>query len=267
MNNLSFMPEERQPRDSYVHVFSEKNHPENIRIALAFKKAGGNYSQIGRYFKVDHGSIRDLCLKFKGRLRRTKSWDRWTSHEKKEALKKQFIPLIYQTMYDYRTKAGMNISKPKAIHPWTPRTKFKHVDVDGSRINEGKSYKEYLKEYDAKAKPLRQERMKYFRSQKRDILKTIKAENKVKGRMGPCGRRMRDPRDIAIRSAIKQGKDFVEVIKEFAPEITKPINTCSSCSALLIPDTASVNFISREWDGHSYKFDCECHPGLRLSIG
>jgi len=51
-------------------------------------------------------------------------------------------------------------------------------------------------------------------------------------------------------------------------EETKKLAKCVECDREMIPDKESTNFADGEWDGHTYKFDCECNdPDLRISIG
>jgi len=46
-------------------------------------------------------------------------------------------------------------------------------------------------------------------------------------------------------------------------------NQCSKCSTPLIPDKKAVIFGTKKWDGHCYKFNCECCPNkdVRICIG
>ena len=52
------------------------------------------------------------------------------------------------------------------------------------------------------------------------------------------------------------------------PEKIKPIETCWKCKKILIPNKESVKYGTKEWDGHVYKYDCDCVPkNIRVSIG
>jgi len=40
---------------------------------------------------------------------------------------------------------------------------------------------------------------------------------------------------------------------------------CLNCGKVFEPDLEAKNFITNEWDEHTYK--CNCMPGMRISIG
>ena len=45
---------------------------------------------------------------------------------------------------------------------------------------------------------------------------------------------------------------------------------CPICLKGLVPDLESVIFNTKDWDDHTYKFDCDCreeYKNLRVSIG
>lgn len=43
---------------------------------------------------------------------------------------------------------------------------------------------------------------------------------------------------------------------------------CQKCGKLLIPDKKSINFKTKKWDRHSYKYNCDCfNKNIRISIG
>ena len=43
---------------------------------------------------------------------------------------------------------------------------------------------------------------------------------------------------------------------------------CTECYAYASPDSEAKNSTTGEWDGHTYKFGCNCHDkNLRISIG
>jgi len=46
------------------------------------------------------------------------------------------------------------------------------------------------------------------------------------------------------------------------------LKKCEKCGKPLIPDLEAVNFVTKKWDGHTYKYNCDCHNNkLRVSIG
>lgn len=44
---------------------------------------------------------------------------------------------------------------------------------------------------------------------------------------------------------------------------------CDICGTPLIPDIKALNFTTKEWDEHTYKFNCDCmkNKNIRISIG
>ena len=44
---------------------------------------------------------------------------------------------------------------------------------------------------------------------------------------------------------------------------------CFSCGKALTPDRKSVIFGTKKWDGHGYKYNCDClkNKNIRVSIG
>ncbi len=44
---------------------------------------------------------------------------------------------------------------------------------------------------------------------------------------------------------------------------------CLECDKLMLPDKEAVIFGTDKWDGHSWKFDCDCvkDKNVRLCIG
>ena len=44
--------------------------------------------------------------------------------------------------------------------------------------------------------------------------------------------------------------------------------SCKKCDKPYIPDRKSVIFGTKKWDGHIYKFNCDCvDSSIRISIG
>ena len=43
------------------------------------------------------------------------------------------------------------------------------------------------------------------------------------------------------------------------------VNFCLNCGRRLKPDPESLNYITKKWDGHTYK--CDCMGELKVSIG
>jgi len=46
-------------------------------------------------------------------------------------------------------------------------------------------------------------------------------------------------------------------------------NQCTKCGTPLVPDSEAVMFGTRDWDKHSFKFNCDCYPDkdIRVCIG
>jgi len=43
---------------------------------------------------------------------------------------------------------------------------------------------------------------------------------------------------------------------------------CLNCKKPIVPDKEALNFITKEWDGHTLKFTCKCVPKkIRISKG
>lgn len=43
---------------------------------------------------------------------------------------------------------------------------------------------------------------------------------------------------------------------------------CQICGVKIVPDKKAVIFGVRNWDKHSYKFNCDCNPeNIRISSG
>lgn len=62
-----------------------------------------------------------------------------------------------------------------------------------------------------------------------------------------------------------RSKAFMEELEKV---LSKHTDKCFRCGASLIPDKKAVRFGTKKWDGHTWKFDCDCHPkGFRISIG
>ena len=58
--------------------------------------------------------------------------------------------------------------------------------------------------------------------------------------------------------------------KTWWQEEEKEIKRCPICLKDFVPDLEAKDFVTGEWDKHTYKFDCECHEdykNLRVSIG
>lgn len=50
-------------------------------------------------------------------------------------------------------------------------------------------------------------------------------------------------------------------------KLEKP-DKCFICHKMIVPDLEAVTFGTKKWDGHSFKFNCECNPSnLRVCIG
>ena len=46
------------------------------------------------------------------------------------------------------------------------------------------------------------------------------------------------------------------------------IEKCLLCGKKMIPDKKSTIFGTKKWDGHTFKFQCKCHPpNWRISVG
>ncbi len=56
--------------------------------------------------------------------------------------------------------------------------------------------------------------------------------------------------------------------KEELKEMAKDLKKCAMCGAPIVPDKEAVTFGTKKWDGHSFKFSCDCHSkDIRISIG
>jgi len=50
--------------------------------------------------------------------------------------------------------------------------------------------------------------------------------------------------------------------------IRRDFKKCRKCGKKIIPDKEAINFTTKKWDGHSYKFSCKCYnKNTRISIG
>lgn len=48
----------------------------------------------------------------------------------------------------------------------------------------------------------------------------------------------------------------------------KKLEKCLKCGTPLIPDLDAINFTTKKWDGHTWKWNCKCFSkDIRLSIG
>ncbi len=51
-------------------------------------------------------------------------------------------------------------------------------------------------------------------------------------------------------------------------EAKKGLKRCFKCKKSMIPDKKAVTFGTKEWDGHTWKYNCKCNKtDLRLSVG
>ncbi len=58
--------------------------------------------------------------------------------------------------------------------------------------------------------------------------------------------------------------------KEPKNEEWKLLKSCGECGKPLVPDKKAVIFRTKKWDGHTYKYSCDCLKGkaeIRISIG
>ena len=61
--------------------------------------------------------------------------------------------------------------------------------------------------------------------------------------------------------------DLEKVIKMII-ESKKGLKRCFECKTSMIPDKTAVTFGTKKWDGHTWKYNCNCNKkDLRLSIG
>lgn len=57
-------------------------------------------------------------------------------------------------------------------------------------------------------------------------------------------------------------------LKRLTEQDLKELRKCQDCKTPFIPDNTALNFISKKWDGHTWKPNCRCYKkNYRISIG
>ena len=61
---------------------------------------------------------------------------------------------------------------------------------------------------------------------------------------------------------------FEKKLKELDNLTEEDLLKCSSCGIKLVPDKKSLNYITKKWDGHTYKSVCKCiSENVRVCVG
>ena len=67
---------------------------------------------------------------------------------------------------------------------------------------------------------------------------------------------------LKIKKAIKELESLSE------EELKHRCTHCPKCDKKIVPDKKAVTFGTKKWDGHTYKFPCNCSDmNLRFCIG
>lgn len=62
-----------------------------------------------------------------------------------------------------------------------------------------------------------------------------------------------------------KSKAFIEELSKIT---LKDLSRCPHCKTPFIPDNTSLNFITKKWDKHTWKPNCDCYPkDIRIHIG
>lgn len=60
----------------------------------------------------------------------------------------------------------------------------------------------------------------------------------------------------------------MKALQKLNREIKRDLTKCRKCGKRIVPDKEAVRFGTKDWDGHSYKFNCECYSeDTRINIG
>jgi len=61
---------------------------------------------------------------------------------------------------------------------------------------------------------------------------------------------------------------FNKKLKKLQKLTEEDLMKCSKCGARSVPDKESLNFITKKWDGHTYKPNCKCmNKNIRFCVG
>lgn len=79
-----------------------------------------------------------------------------------------------------------------------------------------------------------------------------------------CAKELSNILNKELHKTLKKGKVATKEICELLEIAT---THCNICGKKIIPDKKAVRFGTKEWNKHTFKYNCDCFPNIRISSG